>query len=64
MHSGLGNSGDALHCSHVMWTVESELIHSPLFTLQNSEDGKMQQKKKKQKEKGKSMLLCTAAMSG
>jgi hypothetical protein len=32
--------------------------------LQNSEDGKMQQKKKKQKEKGKSMLLYTAAMSG
>jgi hypothetical protein len=46
--------------------VENELIHSPLFTLQNSGDGEMQQKKKKEKEKNKrkSKLPCAATMSG
>jgi hypothetical protein len=32
--------------------------------LQNSEDGKIQQKKKKEKKKGKSRLPSTAAMFG
>ena len=36
--------------------MDSELIHSLLFTLQNSEDEKMQLKKKK---RGKSKLPCT-----
>jgi uncharacterized membrane protein YobD (UPF0266 family) len=42
--------------------VNSELIHYPLFTLQNNENEKMRLKKKKEKEKekekGKSKLPC------
>jgi len=45
-----------LHCSHATWTVKNELIHSLLFTLQNSGDRKMQLETKKEKEKGKSRL--------
>ena len=42
--------------SHATWTVDSELIHYPLFTLQNNGNEKMQLKKKK--KKGKSKLPC------
>ena len=42
-----------LHCSHARWIVESELIHSPLFTLQNSGECR-RQTKEKEKGKGKS----------
>jgi hypothetical protein len=39
--------------------VENELIHSPLFTLQNNEDREMQLEKKKEKRKRKSRLPYT-----
>ena len=43
---GLVNSGAALHCSHAIWTIESELIDSPLFT-QNSGEARVKEKKKR-----------------
>jgi hypothetical protein len=44
-----------LQCSHVTWTVESELNYSSLFTLQNS--GECLQTKKKEKEKSSATVM-------
>jgi hypothetical protein len=45
------NCGEALYCSHAIWIVGSELIHSPLFTCRTVEGAPNWRRRRRREEK-------------